>query len=102
VRHRLALTYVVRLPIINRWTRNVEFQGITMVQSGLPFTPLLGFDNSNTGNTGSQAGSDRPNVVHGWTGLNPTPAEWFDTTAFAVPTQYTFGNAGRNIIHVVG
>jgi hypothetical protein len=27
---------------------------------------------------------------------------WFDTTAFAVPAQYTIGNAGRNILYGPG
>jgi Carboxypeptidase regulatory-like domain/TonB dependent receptor-like, beta-barrel/TonB-dependent Receptor Plug Domain len=102
MRQRLVLTYVVRLPQQSRWTRNTELDGITTVESGQPFTPVLGFDNSNTGNTGSQTGSDRPNVLHSWTLSNPTPQEWFDTSAFAVPAAYTFGNAGRNILRGPG
>jgi hypothetical protein len=102
MRHRLVMTYVVRLPQQYRWTRNTEFHGITTVQSGQPFTPVLGFDNSNTGNTGSQTGSDRPNVVHSWRLSNPTPNEWFDTSAFVTAPQYTFGDAGRNIIRGPG
>lgn len=102
MRQRLVMTYVVRLPQQYRWTRNTEFHGITSVQSGQPFTPVLGFDNSNTGNTGSQTGSDRPNVVHSWTLSNPTPNEWFDTSAFVTPPAYTFGDAGRNIIRGPG
>jgi hypothetical protein len=27
---------------------------------------------------------------------NPTPAEWFNAAAFAVPTLYTYGNVGRD------
>jgi hypothetical protein len=27
-----------------------------------------------------------------------TPEQWFDTSAFAIPRAFTFGNAGRNII----
>jgi hypothetical protein len=102
MRQRFVLTYVFMLPGQNRWTRNTEFQGITTVQSGQPFTPVLGFDNSNTGNTGSQTGSDRPNVVHSWKLTNPTPNEWFDTSAFVIPPRYTFGDAGRNIIRGPG
>jgi hypothetical protein len=102
MRHRLVVTYVARLPQQYRWTRNTEFHGITTVQSGQPFTPVLGFDNSNTGNTGSQTGSDRPNVVGNWKLSNPTPTEWFNTSAFATPPPYTFGDAGRNIIRGPG
>jgi len=29
---------------------------------------------------------------------NPTPADEFDVSAFTVPTLYTYGNAGNNIL----
>jgi hypothetical protein len=29
---------------------------------------------------------------------NPTPERWFDTSAFALQPQGTFGSAGRNIV----
>ncbi len=99
MRHRATVAYVYRLPFRNRWLRNFEQSGILTVQSGQPFTPLLQFDNSNTGNTGGAgSGYDRPNVVGNWHLANPTPQEWFNTAAFAIPPQYTFGNAGRNIL----
>ena len=34
-----------------------------------------------------------PNAIAG-----RTPQEWFNIAAFAQPAQYTFGNAGRNIL----
>jgi len=102
MRQRFVVTYAWRLPGQNRWTRNTEFDGIATVQSGQPFTPVLGYDNSNTGNTGSQTGSDRPDVVHAWRLSNPTPNQWFDPTAFAPAPPYNFGNAGRNIIRGPG
>jgi hypothetical protein len=102
MRHRLVLSYVVNLPQGNRWTRNTNVEGITTVQSGQPFTPTLQFDNSNTGNSGGQSGSDRPNVIGNWVLSNPTPNEWFNTSAFAISAPYTFGDAGRNIIEGPG
>jgi len=99
VRHRLALSYIVLLPGDNRWTRNMQLQGIAVVRSGMPLTPILRFDNSNTGNSGgSTAGSDRPNVVGDPSLSSPTADEWFNTSAFAVAAPYTFGNAGRNSV----
>ena len=99
MRQRAVVAYVWRLPFRNRWLRNFENSGIVAAQSGQPFTPYLEFDNSNTGNTGGAGnGYDRPNVVGDWHLANPTPQEWFNTAAFAIPPQYTFGDAGRNIL----
>jgi hypothetical protein len=102
VRQRMAISYVYELPRENKWTRDMEFRGITTLQSGQPFTPILRFDNSNTGNTGQGSGYDRPNLLR-----NPQlsvrgPDRWFDTSAFAIPEPYTFGNAGRNIVRGPG
>jgi hypothetical protein len=106
VRQRFVGAYVIALPHGNRWTRNTEFQGITTVETGQPFTTTLsvGNDNSNTGNSGQQSGSDRPNLVGNPTaGVNPvtgtrthTPEQWFNTAAFAVAPPNTYGDAGRN------
>ncbi len=96
--HRLALAFIQRLPGKRWWSRNFEASGIIVAQSGQPFTPVLQFDNSNTGNTGGNFGSDRPNVLRNPQLADPTPDRWFDTSAFAVAPPYHFGNAGRNIL----
>jgi hypothetical protein len=103
VRHRLAVSYIVRLPWQNVVTRDMQVQGIAIARSGQPFTPVLRFDNSNTGNAGGvTAGSDRPNVVGDPELDAPTADRWFDTTAFTVPAPFTFGNAGRNSVRGPG
>jgi len=33
---------------------------------------------------------------------NRSPQEWFDVSAFAIPPEYTWGNAGRNILRGPG
>jgi hypothetical protein len=98
MRQRFVAAFVWSLPHGNRWTRNTEFQGIVTAESGQPFTPTLtpGNDNSNTGNTGQQSGSDRPNVSGSTHLAHPTPAEWFNTSAFSVAPMNSYGNAGRN------
>lgn len=105
MRQRFVLTYVLRLPDGNRWTRNTEFHGITQVQSGEWFTPTLAFDNSETDNSapGQEVGSDRPNLIgnpNSGTCSNGAPVRtancWFNTSAFAVAPTGTFGDAGRN------
>jgi hypothetical protein len=100
MRQRFVAAYVLALPHGNRWTRNTEFQGIATAESGQPFTTTLplGDDNSNTGNSGQQAGSDRPNQIGNPRLSHPTPSEWFNTAAFAIAPPNTYGNAGRNSI----
>jgi hypothetical protein len=78
--------------------RRFELRGITTLQSGQPLTPILRFDNSNTGNSGGIFGSDRPNLLRNPVLANPSPDRWFDTSAFAIAAPYHFGNAGRNIV----
>jgi outer membrane receptor protein involved in Fe transport len=96
--HRFSTSFSVQLPSGNAVTRNTELRGIVTVQSGQTFTPILRFDNSNTGNTGQQSGSDHPNLEGNPALSSPTAAQWFNVAAFAVPPPYTFGNAGRNIL----
>ena len=73
-----------------------HFGGIYTLASGFPFSPYLGFDPSNTG---TQA-IVRPNQLSD--GNLPsgqrTPDHWFDINAFAAPTGFAFGNAGRNVL----
>jgi hypothetical protein len=100
--NRATVAFVYQLPGASRWTRNFEVSSIITAQSGQPFTPTLSGDNSNTGNTGGNFGVDRPNVVGNPSLANPSPQEWFNVNAFAVPAQYTWGNAGRNILRGPG
>jgi len=99
----VALLY--RIPGASRWTRGFEASSIITAESGQPFTATLspGNDPSHTGNDGNSVGGvARPNVLFNPALSNPTPQEWFNTAAFAIPAQYTFGNAGRNILRGPG
>ena len=100
--NRGTVAFIYRIPGESKWIRNFELSSIITAESGQPFTPVLSFDNSNTGNTGGNFGEDRPNVAHSPTLANPSPQEWFDTTAFVIPPPYTWGNAGRNILRGPG
>jgi hypothetical protein len=62
----------------------------------LPFTPTA---NSATVNTGT---GSRPNRTGVGTLDDPTVDRWFDTSAFATPAQFTYGNSGRNILYGPG
>lgn len=90
IRHRLTIAWNYALP--GGWQVN----GINTFQTGLPFTPTLNATTINTG-TGS-----RPDRIGDGTLSNPTVDRWFDTSAFATPALFTYGNAGRNILYGPG
>ncbi len=94
-RHFLRDTPGVVDELIGGW----EVAGIYTARSGLPYSPVLSSDVANNGTSGQF-----PNRVPGagkGALLNPTPAHWFNTAAFAAPAapnQYVFGNSSRNIL----
>jgi hypothetical protein len=50
-------------------------------------------------NTGT---GSRPDRIGDGRLSDPTVDRWFDTAAFATPAQFTYGNAGRNILYGPG
>ena len=78
--------------IVGGW----EASGIFTARTGFPMTVTVPFDNTNVG------GQSRPDrVCNGQLG-NPTTAEWFNTSCFVVPAEYTYGNSGRDILTAPG
>src|SRR5579871_5326979 len=103
MRQRLSLSYSYNLPLGKGLLRGGwQTLGIWTFQTGRPFTVdlLPGLDNSNTGDSilGFGGANNRPNLVGSAKLSNPTPSQWFNTQAFALPAFGTFGNAGRNIV----
>lgn len=105
-RHRVNLSWRYTLPLgpgqrfLNQ--KNVagyiaggwEVAGITVLQSGYPFTVSVSGDPTNTGSV------SRADVVPG---VNPqlsnrSPNLWFNPSAFTFPTNYRYGNLGRNTL----
>jgi hypothetical protein len=74
-----------------------ELAGVFTDRTGQPFTPTLSSDVANTGVSGQW-----PNRLGSGKLSNRTPAKWFDPTAFAAPTQYTYGNSRRDILRADG
>jgi hypothetical protein len=70
--------------------------GIYTLASGFPFSPYI---NDDTSNTGTQ-GIPRPNQLRNGNlpGSQRSPNLWFDVNAFAAPSGFAFGNAGRNVL----
>ncbi|HEV2484078.1 MAG TPA: TonB-dependent receptor [Terracidiphilus sp.] len=83
--------------VVNALVSGWEIAGVFMDRTGQPFTPTLSSDVANTGISG-----ERPNRIGSGKLSNPTPLKWFDTTAFAIPTQYTYGNSRRDILRSDG
>lgn len=111
VRHRIVFSTVYETPfgrgkrylttsvmgkVLGGWTVG----NVSTAQSGATMSINTQTNNCNC----FSAGSQRPNVSR-----NPnlpsgqrSVARWFDTSAFAQPAIYTFGNSGRNIVRVPG
>jgi len=87
------------------WRRKVasgwSISAIETVQSGFPFTPQLGFNPSNNGDTRNPV---RPSVNPAFTGrvILGRPEKYFDPNAFIVPPAGTYGNLGRNTLRGPG
>jgi hypothetical protein len=110
LRHRFVLSSVYELPfgknkpfwnnsrVGNAIAGGWQLTGIFSAQTGLPFTPVLNVDPTNTGTTA------RPNRIGSGalTSSQRGPQNWFDESAFVSPSSYTFGNSGRNILRGPG
>ena len=103
IRHRFVASYIYELPffrasegIVRTIAAGWTIAGITTLQSGRPFNVTIATDTANT----SSRGANRPNLVA------PPSANCGDghlsgcisTQAFAIPPQYTYGTAGRNLL----
>jgi hypothetical protein len=115
-RHNLAISYIYGLPFFRQpgLTRTLlggwQLSGITIAQSGLPFSVTFPSDNAGVAN--SVGTSSRPDRVPG-VSLSPTPAEiaaaassfgplLYNPAAFTAPVGLTFGNVGRNTLNLPG
>jgi hypothetical protein len=110
LRHRAVFSYNWELPIgqgrkllgnigplANRLLGGWQVNGITNLYSGFPFSPGSSINTLN-----SPGSSQRAHVVAGCNPVLPrserTLDRYFNTACFTTPPQFTFGNAGRNIM----
>ena len=75
------------------WT----LSGIATVQSGFPFTPQLGYNPSNDGDSRNPV---RPSWNPAFQGpvIEGSPNQYFNPAAFAPPAGGTYGNVGRDTL----
>jgi hypothetical protein len=91
---RFANTSQLASGVVGGWQVN----GIFTFSSSPPYHVVVSGDVANTGNeeSGPYGGYERLNLVGNW---HPPggcqPNDMFNTSAFAVPAPYTFGNVGR-------
>ena len=100
VPHHLVLTLLYELPPLrgNRLLKNTlggwKLGVLETAESGAPFTVITSGNTTNA----FPAGSLRPNLLRdaALSGDQRSIARWFDTSAFAAPAQFTFGNSPRS------
>jgi len=68
-----------------------QLNAIVILHSGTPYDVIYRGDLANTGNTFVRA-----NLVGDPTPGHRSPAGWINTSAFAIPPPFTFGDLGRN------
>ncbi len=90
VPHRLLLTALYQVP--KGWARGWKVGVLQTAESGPAFTVITA---ANTTNAFS-AGPMRPNLIRSAAISDPSPGRWFDTSAFASPAPFTFGNSPRS------
>ena len=104
VRHVAALNATYELPIgahLRGWrgklARGWTLSAIETAQSGFPFTPQLGYNPSNNGDSRNPV---RPSWNPAFTGkvIVGSPAGYFNPAAFLPPAVGTYGNVGRDVL----
>jgi Carboxypeptidase regulatory-like domain/TonB dependent receptor len=106
IRHNFVANAVYGLPGRGHLLGGWQASAVANVHSGLPFTPVLAFDNADIQSLNT---AERPDLVgNPYAGVCPNGAKvgtvscWFNPSAFAVPPAGQFGNAGRNILRGSG
>ena len=109
VPHRFVASYLYEVPFLKDSSQPIlkhvvagwQVGGVTTLQSGLPINVTIAADRANIGISGLQ----RPDLVGAVPKMNcqksPTNRDLidcFDPSAFAMPAQFTFGNAPRNVL----
>lgn len=76
-----------------------QISGILLAETGTPFSAVM-----NCADINAQGNNCRPNRVASGALASGEPSlnEWFDTSAFSIPSPAAYGSAGRNILRDPG
>jgi hypothetical protein len=87
--------------MMNQLIGGWQWNGIISAQGGFPLTPVIGFNNSGTGDSNV---TDVPNWNPDFKGpvVLGTVDHWFNPKAFSLPIPGTFGNVSRGSIRGPG
>ena len=83
--------------IASRLLGNWQVNGVVQLRSGQPYNLAVSGDVANIGSSVPWWNYARPNLVGNPHPANPTPHQWFNPSAFAVPS-FSYGNFGRNVL----
>ncbi|HEX5236442.1 MAG TPA: carboxypeptidase-like regulatory domain-containing protein [Silvibacterium sp.] len=109
VRNLAVISGTYDLPFGSRSKRGLKrdaVQGwsiseIATLQSGFPFTPQLGYNPTNNGDSRDPIRPSLNPAFHGKV-IEGKPAQYFNPAAYMAPAAGTFGNAGRNSLEGPG
>ena len=106
IRHNFTVNSTWELPfgrsssgVVHGVLGGWQLSNVVTARSGVPFTPMLGFDRARALPRSGGAGQ-WPDLVAGCSS-NPVtgdPNQWFDVRCFALPAAGTIGNLGRNTV----
>jgi hypothetical protein len=103
VRHLASINGSWQLPFArrNKFIGGWTLSAIATLQTGFPFTPQLGFNPSNDGDTRNPV---RPSWNPAFQGdvITGSPNQYFNPNAFIVPAGGTYGNVGRDTLRGPG
>jgi hypothetical protein len=98
VRNLASIHATYELPLgKNRLANGWTVSAIETLQSGFPFTPQLGYNPSNNGDSRNPV---RPSWNPSFTGpvTLGSPNLYFNPAAFVTPASGTYGNVGRDVL----
>jgi hypothetical protein len=111
IRHNFVFNYGYELPFAKGLTGLAgaladgwQVSGILTIRSGVPFSPVLGFDRARARPRSGGAGQ-RPNWAPGYdrgTVIVGEPQLYFDPSAFSLPDAGFFGDVQRNALEGPG